>query len=93
MLGASVRDLNGTPVFCGSLVCDLCLMVFQLRERCLSKKSQKMTSFESVSTCNDHNFQAIQVVVAILRYSFLRSCFGIFINWIFYVKQTYQKAV
>ena len=93
MLGASVRDLNGTPVFCGSLACDLCFMVFQLREQCLSKKGQKMISFESVSTCNDHNFQAVQVVVAILRYSFLRSCFRIFVNWIFYRKQTYQKAV
>ena len=52
-----------------------------------------MTSFESVSTCNDHNFQAIQVVVAILRYLFLRRCFRIFVTWIFYRNQTYQKAV
>ena len=93
MLGASVRDLTGTSVFCGSLACDLCLMVFQLRERCQSKKSQKRTSYEYLSTCNDHNFQAIQVVVAILRYSFLRRCFRIFVNWIFYRNQTYQKAV
>ena len=68
MLGARVRDLTGTPVFCGSIACDLCLMVFQLRERCLSKKSQKRTSYESVSTYNDHNLQSIQVLVAILRY-------------------------
>ena len=41
MLGARVQDLTGT--------------VFQLRERCLTKKSQKRTSYESVSTCSDLN--------------------------------------
>lgn len=41
MIGARVQDLTGT--------------VFQLRERCLSKKSQKRTSYESVFMCNDLN--------------------------------------
>ena len=90
MLGARVRDLTGTPVFCGSRACDLCLIwFFNYENDVYPKKAKKgllMNLFLLVTT-------SIQVVVAILRYSFLRSCFGIFINWIFYVKQTYQKAV
>ena len=66
---------------------------FNYENNVYPKKAKKMISFESVSTCNDHNVQAVQVVVAILRYSFLRNCFRIFVNWIFYRKQTYQKAV